>query len=140
MYPIPSGASTSASGTRVLRPRPVSSIAATVSPPDPSRTSRVSNGSRRPFGSYFGTWMTTSAGGAAAVAAGCVAAGGFGGADGGVLPHEPNRTAKPTDVSTPGYARMSPVLTLASAPVPRRRDDTCTLPGRAPRGLGCAVG
>src|SRR5262245_3719744 len=34
---------------------PVSLVAATVSPPEPSRTSRVSNGSRRPLDWYFGT-------------------------------------------------------------------------------------
>src|SRR5262245_8546311 len=52
---MPSGASISASAERLLRMIPVSLVAATVSPPEPSRTSRVSNGSRRPLDWYFGT-------------------------------------------------------------------------------------
>src|SRR5512138_898197 len=59
---MPSGASISASAERLLRMIPVSLVAATVSPPEPSRTSRVSNGSRRPLDWYFGTAELGSAG------------------------------------------------------------------------------
>ena len=59
---MPSGASISASAERLLRMIPVSLVAATVSPPEPSRTSRVSNGSRRPLDWYFGTAALGSGG------------------------------------------------------------------------------
>src|SRR4029453_15565728 len=52
---MPSGASISASAERLLRMIPVSLVSATVSAPEPSRTSRVSNGSRRPLDWYLGT-------------------------------------------------------------------------------------
>src|SRR4029450_867805 len=59
---MPSGASISARAERLLRIIPVSLVAATVSPPEPSRTSRVSNGSRRPLDWYFGTAALGSGG------------------------------------------------------------------------------